>query len=197
MQIQISGKQLDIPERLRNHVQSHLAKAVERYFADPIEAHVSFSRTGPTRVRTDCSVHVGHGIHAQSHAEAESESASFDAASERLEKQLRRYKRRLRDHHNRQAQAARSALEARDIVLAPEVEVEDEVPETFQPVIVAEGTTRIETMSVGEAVMRMDLADAPVLMFLNGASGTYNVVYRRADGHVGWIEPSREGDQGE
>ena len=192
-----SGKQLDISERLREHVHSRLAKAVERYFADPIEAHVAFSRAGATAIRADCSVHVGHGIHAQSHAEAESDTASFDTASDRLEKQLRRYKRRLRDHHNRQSQETRAALMARDIVLAPEPEHEEEVPETFQPVIVAEATTRIETLSVGEAVMRMDLADLPVLMFRNGASGTYNVVYRRGDGHVGWIEPSRDGERGE
>ncbi len=197
MQIQISGKQLDISEQLRQHVQSRLARGVERYFADPIEAHVVFSRAGATAIQADCSVHVGHGIHAQARAEADSEAASFDMASDRLEKQLRRYKRRLRDHHNRQGQEARAALTARDIVLAPEPEDEDEVPETFQPVIVAEGTTRIETLSVGEAVMRMDLADLPVVMFRNGASDTYNVVYRRADGHIGWIEPSREGDQGE
>ena len=121
----------------------------------------------------------------------------FDAASDRLEKQLRRYKRRLRDHHNRQRDAGRAVETARDYVLAPEAEEEEEVQETFQPVIVAERTTQIDRLSVGEAVMRMDLADVPVLLFRNGGTGSFNVVYRRADGHIGWIDPSRQADEGE
>ncbi len=197
MQIQISGKQLEISEQLRSHVESRLSKGVERYFANPIEAHVVFSRSGSTSIRADCSVHVGHGIHAHSHAEADELTAGFDAASDRLEKQLRRYKRRLRDHHNRQRDSARAVETARDYVLAPEAEEEEEVLETFQPVIVAERTTRIDRLSVGEAVMRMDLADLPVLMFRNGGTGSFNVVYRRADGHIGWIDPSRQADEGE
>ena len=190
MQIHISAKQVEVSDALRRHVEARLASAVEKYFANPIDAHVAVSKSGHT-FRADCSVHVGQGIDAQSHAEADDLFASFDAATSRLEKQLRRYKRRLRDHHNRRKTRA-GAVESetmQDLVLAPEPE-DEEVPETFQPVVVAEKTTKIHTLTVGEAVMRMDLADLQVLMFRNSANGELNVVYRRADGHIGWLDPS-------
>ncbi|MDP6704936.1 MAG: ribosome-associated translation inhibitor RaiA [Alphaproteobacteria bacterium] len=190
MQIHISAKQVEVSDALRRQVEARLSSAVEKYFANPIDAHVAVSKAGHS-FRADCSVHVGQGIDAQSHAEADDVYASIDAAVARLEKQLRRYKRRLRDHHNRQKSRAEAipAETVQDMVLAAEPD-DAEVPETFQPVVVAESTSRVHTLTVGEAVMRMDLADLPVLMFRNSANGELNVVYRRADGHIGWLDPS-------
>lgn len=193
MQIHISAKQVEVPEALKQHVETRLANSVEKYFADPIEANVTLTRVGH-EYRSDCSVHVGHGIDAQSHAQAGDLAASFDGAVTRLEKQLRRYKRRLRDHHNRHRGRAGAIQTAQDYVLAAEPE-DVEVPEAFQPVIVAENTTRILTLTVGEAVMQMDLRGLPLLMFRNSAHGDYNVVYRRPDGHIGWIEPRDADDK--
>jgi len=192
MQIHISAKQVEVPETLKQHVEKRLANSVEKYFADPIEANVTMTRVGH-EYRSDCSVHVGHGIDAQSHAQANDLAASFDGAVARLEKQLRRYKRRLRDHHNRNRSKPSLIQTAPDYVLAAEPE-DAEVPESFHPVVVAENTARILTLTVGEAVMQMDLRGLPLLLFRNGAHGGYNVVYRRADGHIGWIDP-REVDE--
>lgn len=188
MQIQISARQVEVPEALRSHVENRLEGAVGKYFASPIEAHVTVAREGQS-YRTDCSVHVGHGIHAQSHGRADDLAASFDTAATRLEKQLRRYKRRLRDHHSRQKERRSEPQMAQDYVLAPEPE-DVEVAASFEPVVIAERSTAILTLSVGEAVMRMDLADLPLLLFRNSAHGGYNVVYRRDDGHIGWLDPN-------
>lgn len=193
MQVHISAKQVAVSDTLREHVERRLSSMVEKYFANPIDAHVAVSRAGHA-FRTDCSVHVGHGIHAQSHAETDDIAASCDAAVNRLEKQLRRYKRRLRDHHTRQRTLTNKIETAQDYVLAAEPE-DEEVPETFQPVVVAETTTKIHTLTVGEAVMRMDLAELPILLFRNSAHGELNVVYRRSDGHIGWIDPSDTGSK--
>lgn len=193
MQIHISAKQVEVPEALKQHVERRLANSVEKYFADPIEANVTMTRVGH-EYRVDCSVHVGHGIDAQSHAQASDMTASFDSAVARLEKQLRRYKRRLRDHHNRSRGKPGAVQTAHDFVLAAEPE-DAEVPESFHPVVVAENTTRILTLTVGEAVMQMDLRELPLLMFRNSAHGGYNVVYRRRDGHIGWIDPREAGDR--
>ena len=188
MQIQISAKKVEVADALREHVETRLAVAVEKYFASPIVAHVMLSRDGHA-FRTDCTVHVGHGIGAQSHAEADDVVASFDGAVARLEKQLRRYKRRLRDHHNKQKAKAAVQQMAPDYVLAPEPE-DGEVPEGFEPVVVAEASTPVMTLTVGEAVMHMDLRDLPLLLFRSSVHGGYNVVYRRSDGHIGWLDPN-------
>ncbi len=185
MQILVSGKQLDVGEALRSHVDDRLQTGVTKYFPNTMDAHVVFSREGQG-YRADCSVHVGHGIQAQARAEAGDIYQAFDQASERLEKRLRRYKRRLRDHHGNDRPAP-DGLSAQNYVLAPEPEME-EAPEEFQPVIVAEHTSDIHRRSVGEAVMQLELAEQPILMFRNSGNGHLNVVYRRPDGHIGWID---------
>ncbi len=190
MKIQVSGKQTELSESLRQHVERRLRAGVEKYFGDGIDASVVFSREARHH-RADCAVHIGHGIQVQSHAETDDITTCFDMAADRLEKQLRRYKRRLRNHHSRQTRRADDAQAAQTYVLAPEDDaVEGDEPETFQPVIVAEATTRIHLLTVGEAVMRMDLADLPVMMFRNSGNGRLNIVYRRNDGHIGWVDPS-------
>ncbi|MDA1100947.1 MAG: ribosome-associated translation inhibitor RaiA [Proteobacteria bacterium] len=185
MQILVSGKQLDVGDALRSHVDERLQNGVTKYFADTMDAHVVFSREGQG-YRADCSVHVGHGIQAQASAEAADIYQAFDQAAERLEKRLRRYKRRLRDHHGNE-RPDRDQLSAQNYVLAQEPEAE-EAPQEFLPVIVAEYTSDIHRRSVGEAVMQLELAEQPILMFRNSGNGHLNVVYRRPDGHIGWID---------
>ena len=191
MQILVSGKQLDVGDALRSHVDERLQSGVAKYFSNILDAHVVFSKEG-AGYRADCAVHVGQGMNAQASAEAAEIYQAFDQAAERLEKRLRRYKRRLRDHHGHDRPAPDS-FTAQNYVLAPESEME-EAPEEFQPVIVAEHSAEIHRRSVGEAVMQMDLAELPVLMFRNSGNGHLNVVYRRPDGHIGWIGLVADGD---
>ncbi len=185
MQILVSGKQLDVGDALRSYVDERLQSGVSKYFPNTMDAHVVFSREGQG-FRADCSVHVGHGIQAQARADAGDIYQAFDQAAERLVKRLRRYKRRLRGHHGNDRPVP-DELSAQNYVLAPEPETE-EAPEEFQPVIVAEHSSDIHRRSVGEAVMQLDLAELPILMFRNSGNGHLNVVYRRPDRHIGWID---------
>ncbi|MDX1580233.1 MAG: ribosome-associated translation inhibitor RaiA [Alphaproteobacteria bacterium] len=194
MDIHVNGKQIDVGEALSGHVRDRLEDGVLKYFQHPIDGEVTFSRVAHL-VRVDASVHAGHGIFVRAHGEAEDPYISFDQALERIEKRLRRYKRRLQDHHVAQ-KASLEMVPAASYVLRGESE-EAEEPDDPQPVIVAETETELPTVPVSAAVMRMDLADAPVLMFRNSAHGRLNVVYRRNDGNIGWIDPKVEADSGE
>lgn len=186
MKVVVTGKQLDAGDALRTHVEDSLNGAVKKYFNHVIEAHVTFSRQAHL-FRADCSIHIGQGLTLQSQAEAVDVYAAFDGSAEKLEKRLRRYKRRLTNHHKNK-QDNGEPLEAASYVLAAEAEAEEE-PEHLQPIVIAEMTTEIPVATVGEAVMRMDLSDVTMLMFQNSAHGGLNVVYRRADGNIGWIDP--------
>jgi len=188
MDISVKGKNLDVGEALRGHVTDTLGNAVTKYFMRAIDANVIFSRQGHW-LRADISVHPGpRGLVVQGGSESTDAYTAFDGALERISKQLRRYKRRLSDHHKHKHRL-NEVLPALQYVIEPEHE-EKEVAEDAQPTIIAEMPDHIATLTVGEAVMRMDLADAPVVMFRNAASGRLNVVYRRADGNIGWIDPS-------
>lgn len=192
MQVSVTGKQIDVGDALRGHVDDRLNELVSKYFDNPMEAAVVFAREGKGRqIRADISVHVGRGMLMQGHGEADDPYLAFDAMLERIAKQLRRYKRRLRDHHRKPgAGAVAETLQAQQYVLAAGDEDEEEqLSPDGQPVVIAEMTTPVETMTVGEAVMRMDLANMPALVFQNSAHGGINVVYRRTDGNVGWVDP--------
>lgn len=190
MKISVQGKQVDLGSALVTYVEERLEPAVEKYFEHAIEATVTFTKQG-VFFESSLSVHVGKGIMVQSRASADDIHAAFDNACERIAKQLRRYKRRLRDHHNRRANGLDlDAVQANSYVIAQDDIGSEDAPEKFEPVIVAETPTNIETLSVGEAVMRMDLADLPALMFRNGRHGGLNVVYRRTDGSIGWVDPA-------
>jgi ribosomal subunit interface protein len=186
MRIQVSGKQMDIGDALRTHVEDRLTEAVGKYFDRPVEALVTFCREGHEFV-ADSSVHLPTGITVQATARADEVYACFEGAVDRMEKQLRRYKRRLRDHH-RDRQSPIEAIGAPSYILAGGDEAAEE-PETLQPVIVAEMETRVPVLSVGEAVMQMELAGAHLLVFRSTAHGGVNVVHRRDDGNIGWIDP--------
>ncbi len=187
MQVFVKGRHIDVGDALRGYVEEKLASAVAKYFEHAIDGNVVFSKSAHL-YRADCSVHVGSGITVKSQADAGDIHASFDTAAERIEKQLRRYKRRLRDHHNARKSKETDENPASYYILAPEAEDEPEVVND-QPMIIAEETTGISTLTVSEAVMRMDLGDLSALMFHNSAHGGLNMVYRRGDGNIGWIDP--------
>ncbi len=198
MEIQVHGKQMDVGDALTAQVTDRLANGVGKYFDSAVDAQVTLSRNAHL-IRVDCNVHVGHGIRLQSHGEASDAYVAFDQALARIEKRLRRYKRRLKDHHQKQkarAKADTEMISAASYVLAGEGDEAEPEPEADQPIIIAETMTEIPVASVGEAVMRMDLADVPVVMFRNAGHGGLNVVYRRADGNVGWIDPAGRPDKG-
>lgn len=189
MQIQVNGKQLDVGAALTTHVNEKLIEAVAKYANRPVEATVTFSRDGH-EFCTDASVHLSTGLTVQAKGRANEIYASFDGAVERMEKQLRRYKRRLKDHHQSR-QSPIEAFGASSYILDARSEAyeEEDEPDTLQPVIVAEMETKVQSMSVGEAVMQMELAGAPLLVFRNNAHGGVNVVYQREDGNIGWVDP--------
>lgn len=188
MQITVTGKQLDVGNSLREHVEGRLVDAVAKYFEQALEAAVVFSSSAKGRlIRADISVHAGRNIRMQGRAEAADAYAAFDAALERIAKRLRRYKRRLRDHRKGATDDALPALKS--VIADYNADKAEEDSADAQPVVIAEMTTAIETMTVGEAVMQMDLVDSSALMFRNSAHGGLNVVYRRRDDNIGWIDP--------
>ena len=188
MQIQVVGKQLDVGEALSEHIESGFASAISKYFDRPVDAHVTVSKDRH-QFRCDAHVHLATGLTAQSSATASDVYAAVDQAGERIEKQLRRYKRRLKDHHSKRRGPV-EAFEAQAYVLEGGDSGDAEEPETLQPIIVAETTHPIQSLSVGEAVMQMELADKSFLMFRHDGNGRVNLVYRREDGNVGWIDPA-------
>ncbi len=187
MQLSVKGKQIDVGDSLRQHVETQLSEVVGKYFGDTIEALVTFSREAHL-FRADITVHAGRGITLQSNASASEPYPAFDQAAERIGQRLRRHKNRLKKHHQEEPSPAASMAHA-FVLNAEQEDAADENGDN--PVIVAEMTTSIETLAVSEAVMRMDLADLPALMFRNRANGELNMVYRRADGNIGWVDPSQ------
>ena len=187
MRYQISGKQIDVGEALQSHVKSELGSAVEKYAERPTDAHVVFSKAAHEYI-CEATVHLSTGLTAQAKAHETEIYAAFDACCAKMEKQLRRYKRRLKDHHKDRTEPV-ELFGASSYILASDAESGDDEPETLQPIIVAEMETPIPSLSVGEAVMQMELAGAPVLVFRNESKKGLNVVYRREDGNIGWIDP--------
>lgn len=200
MHITVTGRHLDIGASLRRRVEEGLGAAVAKYFDRAIEAHVTFAKRGQFFL-ADIAAHVGRGIVAHSGGEADDPYIAFSGALEHLAKRLRRHKRRLRDHHNATARANK-AEQAWQYVLAGPSDEEGEgkpggAPVDGEPLVVAEMEAEIPTLSVGEAVMRLDLGSAPALMFRNAGNGGLNMIYRRADGNIGWVDPgARKGTEG-
>ena len=194
MHIKVSGKQIDVGDALRGHVEGNLVAAVGKYFDRPVDAHVVFSRSGHS-FQCDASVHLSTGLTAQARAMNEEIYAAFDTATDRIEKQLRRYKRRLKDHHHSRPSPV-EMVEARAYVLRSQDDEVDGEPDEgaaeagLQPAIIAEMTAEVKSLTVGEAVMQMELAHSAFLMFRNDANGRLNIVFQRDDGNVGWIDPA-------
>lgn len=187
MQLSVSGKHIDVGDSLRSHVAETLGQSVDRFFGGAIEGKVTFARERHL-FRVDIVVHVARGMTAVSHGEAPDPYAAFEAAVGRLDTRLQRYKGRLSDRHRKVADGDEVAP-AQYFVLSPEQPEVSEDRNHGKPAIVAELSTDIVTLTAGEAAMRLDLADRPAMMFRNSAHGGLNVVYRRADGAIGWIDP--------
>lgn len=188
MRYQISGKQIDIGDALRTHVRTELDEAVSKYAERPTDALVVFSKTGH-EFACEATVHLSTGLNASAKAKATEIYAAFDSCCEKMEKQLRRYKRRLKDHHKERAEPV-EPLGASSYILASDSDSDAQEPDTLQPMIIAEMQTKVPTLSVGEAVMQMELSGDPVLLFRKEGQEGMNVVYRREDGNIGWIDPS-------
>lgn len=189
MKYQISGRHIDIGDSLQSHVREELDSVVEKYSQRPTDAQVIFSRNGHEFV-CETTVHLSTGLSAQAKGQDTEIYAAFDRCSEKLDKQLRRYKRRLKDHHRERAHPVELSSAASYILAADDAADTDE-PETLQPIIIAEMESTIPSLSVGEAVMQMELANAPVLVFRKeGSDKAVNIVYRRDDGNIGWIDPA-------
>lgn len=189
MNIMISGKHVDIGESLSAHIEHRLEDGINKYLDRVTSVNVVVAKEAH-RFRVDINGNTGtaSGVSIKSSALADDVYACFDAAADKIEKQLRRYKRRLTNHHKHMHHNGESAsiVAGRKYVLKSEGEIEanDDVP-----IVIAEKTTDIERLSVSEAVMKMDLADLPALMFFNSANGRINVVYRRVDGNISWVDP--------
>ena len=188
MQLTVTGKQVDTGDAVRRYVEASLSTILEKYFKTAIEAHAVFSKEAHLS-RAEVSIHIGCGIVVNAGASASEPYAAFDMAAERIGKRLRRYKRRLRDHHAKAREPADASERAMAYVLAPVIEEAEEEGIGGGPAVIAEMSTELPSLTVGEAVMRMDLAEAPVLLFRNRSHGELNLVYRRADGNIGWIDP--------
>ncbi|MBR0717595.1 ribosome hibernation-promoting factor, HPF/YfiA family [Bradyrhizobium liaoningense] len=190
MTLRISGKSISVGDALRGRVNDRTEEVLRKYFDGNYSGHITLSKDG-VGFRTDCALHLDSGITLEADSIAQDAYASADQALLMIEKRLRRYKSRLKDRSARKAHAASEALAAMDAtsyVLEAPSEGEDEVT-GYSPVIIAEATTSLRRLSVSEAVMELDLSGAPCLVFQHGSSGRVNIIYRRADGNVGWVDP--------
>jgi ribosomal subunit interface protein len=189
MQVQVSGHHLDVGDALRSHVADRLDASVGKYFDKPIDGHVTLTKEG-YEVKADCAVHLNSGMRINTQGRAADPYIAFDEAVERLEKRLRRYKRRLKSHAN--GNKPELPAESFPSFVLDAGDEHEEVADDAQPIIIAEGTTSVPRLSVVDAVMHMDLGNSKFVVFRNGATGGLNLVYRREDGHIGWIDASRD-----
>jgi len=190
MSLRISGKHMDVGDAFRTRIEERIADMLGKYFDGGYEGHVTVSKSG-LRFSADCMIHLDSGAALQATGDAHDPLAAFEAAAERLDKRLRRYKRRLKSRSF--AAAGNGADIGSDIaytIVAPVADEEDEVPDDYAPAIVAESTMSLKTMSVASAVIELDTKESPVFVFRNAGNDHVNIVYRRSDGNIGWIDPS-------
>ncbi|MGB3472350.1 MAG: ribosome-associated translation inhibitor RaiA [Erythrobacter sp.] len=186
MDIRVSGHQVETGAALQEHASDRLGAIVEKYFDRALSSHVTMGKAPAGAFRCDIITHVTHGTILKAQGEAHDAHLALDNAAGKIEKQLRRYKRRLKDRHDSVAQA-RAEEEAAYTIFAAD-ESEEEITADAPPVI-AETSIDIPTGSVADAVMMLDLRDTAALFFKNAGTGRHNMVYRRSDGSIGWVEP--------
>ncbi|MDD3371358.1 MAG: ribosome-associated translation inhibitor RaiA [Alphaproteobacteria bacterium] len=189
MKLSVKGKQIDVGDALRTHVQTHLEDIIGKYFGDSLEATVTFSRDAHL-FRADIMVHGKRGVLLQSTSSSSDPYPAFDMALTRLSARLRRHKTKIKQHHHDATLEKADAMVANAFVISGDTEAATEEEIGDNPAIVAEMTTPVETLTVGEAVMRLDLGDLPALLFRNRKNGGLNMIYRRHDGNIGWVDPS-------
>jgi ribosomal subunit interface protein len=186
MDIRISGHQVETGAALQEHASDRMSEIVDKYFDRAISSHVTFGKAPAGAFTCDIVTHVMQGLILKSQGSAQDAHIALDDAANKIEKQLRRYKRRLTDRHER-ANFARAEEEAAYTIFASD-ESEEEITADAPPVI-AETSVDIPTCSVADAVMMLDLRDTTALFFKNAGTERHNMVYRRADGSIGWVEP--------
>ena len=188
MDIRVSGHQIETGEALQSHAQDRLSVIVDKYFSRALSSHVTFGKAPAGAFRCDIVTHVAQGLILKGAAVAHDAHVALDQAAEKIDKQLRRYKRRIKDRHEEAAHAVKQEEAAYTIFAEPEPEVEEVVVDA--PVVIAETRVDVPEATVSDAVMMLDLRNTNALLFKNAGTGTYNMVYRRGDGSIGWVEPS-------
>jgi ribosomal subunit interface protein len=193
MTLRISGKSINVGEALRGRVSERTEEVLRKYFDGNYSGHIILSKDG-FGFRTDCALHLDSGITLEADSNATDAYASADQALVMIEKRLRRYKNRLKDRSARKTYAASAAMAEMTAPLdAPsyviEAPADDDEVTAYSPVIIAEATTSLKRLSVAEAVMELDLTGAACIVFQHGSSGRVNIIYRRTDGNVGWVDP--------
>lgn len=187
MALQVTGKNLDVGEALRTYVSERIETALDKYTGKSLSGHVRIEKEHGA-FRTGCTIQLRSGLSLESHGEAPDAYASADLALDRLEKRLRRYKRRLKKRQG-PGQRTVAATQAPYYVIQSAEDEDREEPEDDNPIIVAETRTVIHELPVSDAVMQLDLGESPFLVFRNASHGRINIVYRRTDGNIGWIDP--------
>ncbi|HWF93772.1 MAG TPA: ribosome-associated translation inhibitor RaiA [Xanthobacteraceae bacterium] len=192
MSFRVSGRNIDVGEALRARINARIAEATAKYFDGGFSGHVTVGKEG-FGFRTECVIHLDSGIVLEAEALAADAYASADQVAGRIEKRLRRYKRRLKNHQAAASDGAAPAVRAIEapsyIIATPEHEDDDDEAAGFDPVIIAESTTALKRLSVSDAVVELDLTGVAVVVFRHAGHGRVNLVYRRGDGHIGWIDP--------
>ncbi|MEM9495499.1 MAG: ribosome-associated translation inhibitor RaiA [Pseudomonadota bacterium] len=189
MDIQVSGKNMDLGEALQTHVKTKLSDSVQKYFDRGAEATVTFTK-GKNQVECEMTAHLASGVFLAAHGEAGDAYGAFEESLEKLEKRIRRYKRKLKNHHANGHEPLPAEAASYYLLEAPSDGAEDDSAEDLNPVVIAESQTKLREMTVGSAVMQLDIAEQPAFVFKNAAHGRINIVYRRRDGNIGWIDPA-------
>lgn len=187
MDIRVSGHQVETGEALQSHVEKRLNAIAAKYFSKALSSHATFGRGPHERFTSDIVMHVMQGLVLKGRGEAQDAHVALDQAADRIEKQLRRYMRRLQDRHAQSAHALREEEAAYTVFDGGDFT--EDAPPPDAPVIVAEMSVDIPESTVSDAVMLMDLRNTPALLFKNTGTGRHNMVYRREDGTIGWVEP--------
>ena len=188
MDIRVSGHQVDTGEALQVHANERLTAIIEKYFSRALSSHVTFSKAPAGAFRSDIIMHVMQNLVLKGTGTAQDAHISFDQAAEKIDKQLRRYKRRLTDRHE-QANHASAVEEAAYVIFEESRTEEDDELEADAPVVIAETRVDVPEATVSDAVMMLDLRNTAALLFKNAGTGRHNMVYRRGDGSIGWVEP--------
>jgi len=186
--VRVTGHQIDVGESLRDQAVGRMENIADKYFSRAVAANVTFSPGPQNDFICDIVAPVAQGIVLKAHHRAQASNIAFEAAADKIEKQLRRYAKRLREH---KGDGADGLVEnAGYTIFAPQAETSRETEDGGDhPAIVAETRVDIPEASVSDAVMLMDLRNTNALMFKNSASGELNMIYRREDGNIGWVEP--------
>ena len=193
MSLQITGKNIDVGAALREHINERIAAIIGKYFSHGYSGHIIIEKEG-NGFRSEINLHLDSGLNMQSTATGGDAYACFDHCADRMEKRLSRYKTRLKSHHGLKGEGLSTASYPSYIIAQPEDEDVEE-HDSYNPVVIAENTAELRSMPVSAAVMQLDMSGAPLVVFRHAGHGRINVVYRRADGNIGWVDPHQQAQE--